>query len=93
MEIFILAVDVTTIHANGNCRGKGLESLCRLPRQKQTAKTAKIGPKIGRFSANFWLNLGKIMGLFDTKKFLYIFGWKLAQNRPILGPFLAEYVA
>ena len=54
---------------------------------------AFFGPKIGRFSAKFWLNLGKIMGLFDTKKFLYIFGWKLAQNRPILGPFLAEYVA
>ena len=35
-------------------------------------------PKIGRFSANFWLNLGKIMGLFDTKKFLYIFGRILA---------------
>ena len=82
------------IHANGNgnCHSNGFQSLCHLPRQKQTAKTAKIGPKIGQFLANFWLNLGKIMGLFDTKKFLYIFGWKLAQNRSILSPFLAEYV-
>ena len=28
-----------------------------------------------------------------TKKFSYIFGWKLVQNRPIFGPFLAKYVA
>ena len=42
-----------------------------------------------RFSAIFWLNLAKIMGLFDNKKFSYIFG---AQNRPILDPFLAKKV-
>ena len=41
-----------------------------------------FGPKIGRFSANFLLNLGKIMRLFVTKKFSIFFG-----------PFPAEFGA
>ena len=57
------------------------------------AKTAKIFPKICLFRANFWPNFGEIMRLFDTTFFEKNFGWELAQNWLILGPFLAEYMA
>ena len=52
-----------------------------------------FGPKIGRFSANFWPNLGKIMAFFITKKFSICFWPEIGQNRPILGQFPAEFVA
>ena len=58
-----------TIHANGNCRGKGLESLCRLQRQKKTAKTAKIRPKTGQFLAKIWVKSWDFL----VPKSLYIF--------------------
>ena len=51
--------------------------------QGPKARRAFFGPKIGRFLANFWLNLDKIMGIFVTKKF-FIF---LAGNRPKIGRF------
>ena len=44
---------VSSVNIHATCRGKGLESLCRLPRQKKTAKTAKIRPKTGQFLAKF----------------------------------------
>ena len=50
-----------------------------------------FGPKIGRFSANFWPNLGKIMAFFITKKFSICFWPEIGQNRPILGQFLANF--
>ena len=68
-------------------RYSNLDARCSLDTRR-----AFFRPQIGRFWANSWLNLGKIMELFNTKKFSYIFGWKSAQNRPILGPFLAKYV-
>ena len=49
-----------------------------------------FGPEIGRFSADFRLNFGKI----STKKISnFFFGKKLPKNRPIFGPFPAEFVA
>ena len=44
-----------------------------------------FGPKIGRISANFRPNFGKIMALIVTKYFFYFFGRKSADFRPISG--------
>ena len=66
-------------------RYSNLDARCSLDTRR-----AFFRPQIGQFWANSWLNLGKIMELFNTKKFSYIFGWKSAQNRPILGPFLSK---
>ena len=59
----------------------------QVPREHRASMCSdpSLGPKIGRFLANFRLNFGKIMGLFVTKKFSIFFGWKSAKNWPIFG--------
>ena len=41
----------------------------------------------------FGPKIGQIMGLFATTKIFIFFGRKLAENRPIFGLILAEFVA
>ena len=60
----------------------------RLPWQNKTAKMAKFGHKICLFWCNFWLNLGKIMGLFNTIFFKNIF---LTGNWPKIDQFQAHF--
>ena len=50
-------------------------------------------PKIGRFSADFWLNLVKLYDFLIPKSFHIFLAGNRPKNRPILGPFLTEYVA
>ena len=54
---------------------------------KPESPTGFFGPKIGRFLANFWLNLDNIIGIFVNKKFFSSFwpeiGPKSADFRPI----------
>ena len=58
--------------------------------KKPESPGAFFGLKIGQFSTDFQPNLGKIMGHFVTKNFSFVLGQKSAENRPILGPFLAD---
>ena len=90
IKVQINPIEVISIHGNGNgnCHSKGFQSLCCLPRQKQTAKMAKFGPKICLFWCNFWLNLSKIMGLFNTiflKNIFFTWNW------PKIGQFQAHF--
>ena len=45
-----------------------------------------FGPQIGRFWANFWLNLGKIMGLFWYQKFFIHFWLEISTKSADFGP-------
>ena len=88
--------------SDGSGLGPGLESPPARPifarpgppearSKKPESPGAFFGPKIGRFSTYFWPNLGKIMGPFVPQIFSLVLGRKSAKNRPIFGPFSADF--